>query len=98
MNVRKRLDHFPERDEREARWFSIPEAAEAVTEPGLAAIIRALGNRDGRRKKGAAKAVASPAESGDGAAQTNAPGEDAACAADSPPEDGWSLPPEDSPP
>ncbi len=85
MNVRKRLDRFPEVLEREARWFSIPEAAEAVLEPGLSAIIRAVGNRDRRRRKGVAKAVARPAESGDAAGEAADPGEDAACPDDTDP-------------
>ncbi|GJE18284.1 NUDIX hydrolase [Methylobacterium marchantiae] len=41
LEVRKQLKHWPERDEREDRWFSPSDAAEAVTESGLAGIIRA---------------------------------------------------------
>jgi len=42
LRVRKQLKHFPEEHQRELRWFTPAEAAEAVTEPGLAAIIRAV--------------------------------------------------------
>jgi 8-oxo-dGTP pyrophosphatase MutT (NUDIX family) len=41
LKVRKQLKHFPEEHQREMRWFTPAEAAEAVSEPGLAAIIRA---------------------------------------------------------
>ena len=41
LRVRKQLKHFPEQHQRELRWFTPAEAAEAVAEPGLAAIIRA---------------------------------------------------------
>ncbi len=43
--MRKQLKHFPEEHQRELRWFTPAEAAEAVTEPGLAAIIRAALSR-----------------------------------------------------
>jgi len=42
LQVRKQLKRFPEAHQRELRWFTPVEAAEAVTEPGLAAIIRAV--------------------------------------------------------
>ncbi|MGC5779587.1 NUDIX hydrolase [Methylobacterium sp. NFXW15] len=42
LRVRKQLKDFPEAHQRELRWFTPAEAAEAVTEPGLAAIIRAV--------------------------------------------------------
>lgn len=42
LRVQKQLKHFPEQHQRELRWFTAAEAAEAVTEPGLAAIIRAV--------------------------------------------------------
>ncbi len=42
LRVRKQLKDFPEARQRELRWFTPAEAAEAVTEPGLAAIIRAV--------------------------------------------------------
>lgn len=41
LRVRKQLKHFPEEHQRELRWFTAADAAEAVAEPGLAAIIRA---------------------------------------------------------
>ena len=41
LEVRKQLKAWPEQSERELRWFTPAEAAEAVAEPGLAAIIRA---------------------------------------------------------
>lgn len=41
LRVNKQLKHFPEKHQRELCWFTAAEAAEAVTEPGLAAIIRA---------------------------------------------------------
>ena len=39
MLVEGQSARFPERDERDRRWFSPEEAAAAVAEPGLAAII-----------------------------------------------------------
>ena len=44
--VRKQRKDWPEKEQRVARWFTIAEAAGAVTEPGLAAIIRALANAE----------------------------------------------------
>ncbi len=41
LKVRKQLKTFPEMNQRELRWFTPAEAADAVSEPGLAAIIRA---------------------------------------------------------
>jgi len=46
LEVRKQLKDWPERDEREVRWFLPSDAAEAVTEAGLAGIIRAACKRD----------------------------------------------------
>ncbi|KQO69389.1 NUDIX hydrolase [Methylobacterium sp. Leaf87] len=46
LEVRKQLKSWPEKDEREDHWFSPTEAADAVAEPGLAAIIRAACKRD----------------------------------------------------
>lgn len=40
LEVRKQLKHFPEENQRDLRWFSPADAAEAVSEPGLAALIR----------------------------------------------------------
>lgn len=44
--VRKRRKTWPEMEQRIARWFTVAEAANAVAEPGLAAIIRALTNAE----------------------------------------------------
>ncbi|MGU3537357.1 NUDIX hydrolase [Methylobacterium sp. A54F] len=49
LEVRKQLKHWPEQHEREIRWFTPSEAADAVIEPGLAAIIRAALKRDGNK-------------------------------------------------
>jgi len=57
LEVRKQLKTWPEQHERECRWFSVPEAAEAVTEAGLAALIRAAG-ADGAKAKAKVKAAA----------------------------------------
>jgi 8-oxo-dGTP pyrophosphatase MutT (NUDIX family) len=43
--VRKRLKRWPEKGERDSRWFTIEEAAEAVVETGLSALIRGFGSR-----------------------------------------------------
>ncbi|MGY2048110.1 NUDIX hydrolase [Methylobacterium sp. JK268] len=53
LEVRKQLKDWPERHEREGRWFSPSEAAEAVSEPGLAGLIRAVAGRgraEGKRR------------------------------------------------
>lgn len=50
LEVRKQLKNWPERDEREDRWFTPSEAAEAVAEAGLAGIIRAACKRDPKSK------------------------------------------------
>ncbi|CAO4166025.1 hypothetical protein EEDFHM_00787 [Methylorubrum populi] len=49
LDVRKQLKKFPERGQREARWFPPSEAAEMVIEAGLAGLIRAAGNRDPKK-------------------------------------------------
>ena len=46
LRVRKQLKQFPEQHQRELRWFTAAQAAEAVAEPGLAAIIRAVSGHD----------------------------------------------------
>ena len=46
LEVRKQLKDWPERGEREFRWFSPSDAADAVAEAGLAGIIRAACKRD----------------------------------------------------
>ncbi|GLK77887.1 hypothetical protein GCM10008171_31410 [Methylopila jiangsuensis] len=45
MAVTELLENWPERDERERRWMTVDEAAEAVPEPDLKAIILALPER-----------------------------------------------------
>ncbi|NGM35615.1 NUDIX hydrolase [Methylobacterium sp. DB0501] len=55
LDVRKQLKTWPEQSEREGRWFSVPEAAEAVTEAGLAALIRAAGAEGAKARKAKAK-------------------------------------------
>jgi 8-oxo-dGTP pyrophosphatase MutT (NUDIX family) len=46
LEVRKQLKHWPEQHEREGRWFSPSEAAEAVAEAGLSGIIRSVTKRE----------------------------------------------------
>ena len=41
LEVRKKLKPFPEARQSELRWFTPSDAAEAVAEPGLAALLRA---------------------------------------------------------
>jgi len=43
LAVNRELDIWKERDERERRWFSLPEAAEAVDESDLSDLIRSFG-------------------------------------------------------
>ncbi|GJD60464.1 hypothetical protein MPEAHAMD_0602 [Methylobacterium frigidaeris] len=57
LEVRKQLKTWPEQNERECRWFSVPEAAEAVTEAGLAALIRAAGAEGAKARKAKVKAA-----------------------------------------
>lgn len=45
LDVRRQLGKFRERGQRSARWMSLPEAAEAVREPGLKALLRTLDGR-----------------------------------------------------
>jgi 8-oxo-dGTP pyrophosphatase MutT (NUDIX family) len=47
LRVRETLDAWPERDERARSWFAREEAAAAVAEAELAALIRGLGNGNG---------------------------------------------------
>ncbi|MFD1704184.1 NUDIX hydrolase [Methylopila henanensis] len=42
LRVTEELADWPEKDERERRWFSLPDAAAAVIEPDLSALILAL--------------------------------------------------------
>jgi len=46
LEVRKQLKRWPEREQRDLRWFTPSDAADAVTEPGLAAIIRSAFKRE----------------------------------------------------
>jgi 8-oxo-dGTP pyrophosphatase MutT (NUDIX family) len=57
LEVREDLQDWPERREREERWFSPGEAAEAVAETELGRIIRALPEKlgPGRKSPRAAK-------------------------------------------
>jgi 8-oxo-dGTP pyrophosphatase MutT (NUDIX family) len=45
MEVERQHRSWPERKERRTRWFSLQEAAGAVDEPELAALIRELAKR-----------------------------------------------------
>jgi 8-oxo-dGTP pyrophosphatase MutT (NUDIX family) len=40
LGYEKRLEVYREKGQREARWFSLEDAAEAVQEPGLAGLLR----------------------------------------------------------
>ncbi|MDE3174558.1 MAG: NUDIX hydrolase [Pseudomonadota bacterium] len=40
LSYDKRLDVYREKGQREARWFTLEDAAEAVQEPGLTALLR----------------------------------------------------------
>ena len=42
--VNKQLDDWPEKNQRERRWFEVAEAASFVDEGGLAEIIRRFGS------------------------------------------------------
>jgi ADP-ribose pyrophosphatase YjhB (NUDIX family) len=42
LEVEEQLPHWLEQEQRHTRWFALQEAAEAVQEPELAAIIRNL--------------------------------------------------------
>jgi 8-oxo-dGTP pyrophosphatase MutT (NUDIX family) len=42
LEVEQQMKSWPEQDARSTRWFTLQEAAEAVQEPGLRAIIRKL--------------------------------------------------------
>jgi 8-oxo-dGTP pyrophosphatase MutT (NUDIX family) len=45
LEVDRQLKSWPERQERNTRWFKLKEAADAVDEPELAAMIRDLPQR-----------------------------------------------------
>jgi 8-oxo-dGTP pyrophosphatase MutT (NUDIX family) len=42
MKVSELLDDWPERSQRQRRWFTLNEAADAVEEPDLAILLRGL--------------------------------------------------------
>lgn len=42
LQVSKQLKKWPEKGERDSRWFGVEEAAQQVLEPALAALIRTL--------------------------------------------------------
>jgi 8-oxo-dGTP pyrophosphatase MutT (NUDIX family) len=42
LGYERRLDSYREKGQREARWFALEEAAEAVQEPGLTALLQAV--------------------------------------------------------
>ena len=54
LAVTQELDHYKEADQRERRWFSLGDAADAVEEPDLATLIRSFDatefNRAARRR------------------------------------------------
>jgi 8-oxo-dGTP pyrophosphatase MutT (NUDIX family) len=45
IEVTSLLDTWPEQAERERAWFSLPEAADAVSDPELQELLRAFGSR-----------------------------------------------------
>ncbi len=42
LGFEKQLSAFKEKGQREARWFALEEAAEAVQEPGLTALLKSI--------------------------------------------------------
>jgi 8-oxo-dGTP pyrophosphatase MutT (NUDIX family) len=47
LAVERQLEDWPERGQRETRWFSLPEAAMRVAEGGLVALLLGLAAREG---------------------------------------------------
>src|SRR5262245_57373853 len=45
IGVASLLDTWPEQRERERAWFSLADAADAVSDPGLGELLRAFANR-----------------------------------------------------
>ena len=64
MRVAELLDDWPERTQRQRRWFTLTEAAEAVEEPDLAQLLRALDGGKIGLGHGAAKGHPSPPPAG----------------------------------
>jgi 8-oxo-dGTP pyrophosphatase MutT (NUDIX family) len=46
LEVKRQLETWREKDQRQARWFALEEAADRVEEPGLSAILRALQSKE----------------------------------------------------
>jgi 8-oxo-dGTP pyrophosphatase MutT (NUDIX family) len=46
LAVKKQLKTWREKDQREARWFTLDEAADLVQEPGLVALLRNVARID----------------------------------------------------
>jgi 8-oxo-dGTP pyrophosphatase MutT (NUDIX family) len=46
LEVQRQLKRWPEQGQREVRWLSVSQAAEAVSQPELAAVIRGLSASD----------------------------------------------------
>ena len=53
LDVKKQLPSWPEKDQRQTRWFKTEAAAKAVKEPELRAIIRKLNSLLGEKELGA---------------------------------------------
>jgi 8-oxo-dGTP pyrophosphatase MutT (NUDIX family) len=45
LEVKRQLETWREKGQREARWFSIEDAADLVEEPGLTAVVASLSDR-----------------------------------------------------
>ena len=60
--VTEELEHWKERDQRDRRWFTMAEAAEAVEEDDLRALIRSFGAREFRAATQAANFIETVAE------------------------------------
>ena len=48
LEVKRQLETWPEKTQRESRWFSIEDAADLVEEPGLTAVIASLASENRR--------------------------------------------------
>ena len=47
LQVERHRDSWPEMGQRQRRWFSLDEAADAVAETGLRAILQGMARRQG---------------------------------------------------